>query len=90
MQTLPSLPQTATSFRIATALITALICIGAPLQTATAADALTTSSTSTTSSSGTTQLERSILGLPIGILKSLYTGVTKAASNTVTKHIRKN
>jgi hypothetical protein len=51
------------------------------------------SSSSSTSSSSTTsasQVNRSILGLPIGILKAVASGVSKAAGSAVTKHITHN
>ena len=48
------------------------------------------SSSSSTSTSGSSQLSRGILGLPIGILKTVISGVSKAASSTVTQHIKKN
>jgi hypothetical protein len=35
-------------------------------------------------------VSRSILGLPIGILKSAYSTVSKAASTTVSSHIKTN
>jgi hypothetical protein len=33
---------------------------------------------------------RGVLGLPFGILRAVTKGATKAAGETVTKHIRKN
>ena len=45
-------------------------------------------SSSTSSTSSSSQLSRSILGLPIGILKTVTSGVSKAASNVVAKHIK--
>lgn len=85
MHSLSSLPKSATL------LLIAILCIAAPLQSVTAADALTTSSSSSSSSSSSaTQLERSILGLPYGILKSVFSGISKVASNVVTKHVKKN
>ena len=51
----------------------------------------TCSSTDTgTSSAKTTKLSNGILGLPISIVKSVFTGASKIASNAVTKHITKN
>jgi hypothetical protein len=91
MHSLQSLPQTAQSPRIAMVILAAIVCIAAPLHTVNAGDALTTSSSSSSSStSGSTQLERSILGLPIGIIKSVASGISKAASTLVTKHVTKN
>ena len=44
-------------------------------------------STSSTGTSSSSQLSRGILGLPIGILKTVASGVSKAATSVVTKHI---
>ena len=45
-------------------------------------------STEVTRVSAMDRVNRSILGLPLGILRALGKGVTRAASKTVTDHIR--
>lgn len=106
MRTLPSIPQTAKSIRIA-ALLATVLCMAA---TGIAGDALTTTTDSTTtthksllsslfssksSSSDTgsttkTNLTNGILGLPIGIIKSIFSGASKVVNKTVSKHISTN
>jgi hypothetical protein len=90
---------------IATMLLVSLLWLGAPVQNAGAADALTTAATNTVSknflgslfkrrNSGEAvpmtameRVNRSILGLPLGILRGLGKGVSRMASKTVTDHI---
>ena len=91
--------------RIATMLLVSLLWLGAPVQNADAADALTTAATNTVgknflgsifkrrNAGETTQVtamervNRSILGLPLGILRGVVKGVSRMASKTVTDHI---
>ncbi|MEO6789242.1 MAG: hypothetical protein ABI318_24215 [Chthoniobacteraceae bacterium] len=113
MNSLPSFPKTPRPLRFATLLLTVLVCIGAPLRTATASDALTTSTTdssttttgksilsrifgskssssSTTSSSLSDRVNKGLLALPFGLLKTAGSAAQKAASKMVTSHITKN
>lgn len=86
-------------------LLVSLLWLGAPVQNADAADALTTAATNavgknflgsifkrrnageTTQVTAMERVNRSILGLPLGILRGVAKGVSRMAAKTVTDHI---
>jgi hypothetical protein len=92
MHSLPSSSQTARLPRFAAFILAAALMLAMPLHSASAADALTTTTSSSTgtSSTKTSNWQNGLLGLPIGIIKSVFTGASKVVGKAVNKHITKN
>ena len=106
MHSLPSFSKTARLPGIAALLLAAALCVFAPFHTACAADAITTTTHAVskfgsflskhgnpdpaTVSSASDRLNRSILALPFGILRTVATGISNAARRVVTSHVTKN